>query len=529
MKLCGFRHLSLTFLAVVLSVSLLLPACSSRARGTSDKGSAPRPSPHPSPPALASVEKVAEVELPDHDYQMPTYVDGELFLSLGDAATDDIRNLVKYSLADKKYQTIFTSKFKPGAVPAVQANRKWLVWVDCHYVKGGGGSEGATIYVLDRRSGKQKVLSRGAYMPELSLVPEVSLWEDYVAWVEEVVNQGSKVKLCDLRTQKTQLIATSGPGTRIHLADGKLLWTDTQGGGYYRIYDLKKKTTTSISAPYSYPGCARFISSHRIFVFHWPYTTERRSPENQAFGSVDLSSKKFTPFTVGTKEKPGYLWHFDAKDHRLAVIDEGGKLWLYSFDGVQFKEHGFSPPSGYSAHSIDFSPGGELVVGWEKLAGEPPAKTMLTVLRFGPEKINLEPTILPLSKDEQQVYSQYQKKKSDAILEGLSPLTVCKLYFKAEEDQDYQTLYSLYIQDPKYGVPPREQFLREVGTDKAGRENTEKLLKRLKEKLAKVQERRLASDQVVLELTFSDSSEVLGFRLYKNQAGVWKVAWLPMQ
>lgn len=104
-----------------------------------------------------------------------------------------------------------------------------------------------------------------------------------------------------------------------------------------------------------------------------------------------------------------------------------------------------------------------------------------------------------------------------------------KLYFKAEEYQDYETMYSLYIDDPKYGVPSREQFLREVRTDKAGRENTEKLLKRLKEKLAKVQERRLASDQVVLELTFSDSSEVLGFRLCKNQAGVWKVAWLPMQ
>lgn len=119
-------------------------------------------------------------------------------------------------------------------------------------------------------------------------------------------------------------------------------------------------------------------------------------------------------------------------------------------------------------------------------------------------------------------YEQFKDTKDKQILSGLSPSEVFQLFFYAEEIQDYETQYSLFIDDEEYlkVFETYEDYLV------AKQQNPSNSL------LEKVKSGTLF-EHIIDETSASVSIEAettgLGFGLSKNKHGIWCVNWLPIQ
>ncbi len=119
-------------------------------------------------------------------------------------------------------------------------------------------------------------------------------------------------------------------------------------------------------------------------------------------------------------------------------------------------------------------------------------------------------------------YELFKVTKDKQVLSGLSPSEVFQLYFYAEELQDYETQYSLFIDDEEYlrVFETYEDFL----TAKQQNPSTG-LLEQVKA--------GTLFEYVIDETSASVSIEAettgLSFGLSKNKHGIWCVNWLPIQ
>jgi hypothetical protein len=138
---------------------------------------------------------------------------------------------------------------------------------------------------------------------------------------------------------------------------------------------------------------------------------------------------------------------------------------------------------------------------------------------------------LVLSPELSEIYNKYSKDKKDEVLRGLAPQDVCRLYFYAQSKNDYNTLYSLYLQDEVYVIPTKEEFLRDID-NKVNVENTAKLIKVLKEKVTDVQ-LEYGEGNALVKIYIDDrefwDNDYIWFNLLKTKTGIWKVQFMPMQ
>lgn len=131
--------------------------------------------------------------------------------------------------------------------------------------------------------------------------------------------------------------------------------------------------------------------------------------------------------------------------------------------------------------------------------------------------------ILPLSDELLSIYKQFKSKQDDNLLRGYGPFEIMRLYFHADAEKDYETLYALY--STEFALPSEEQFIAEYS---AGDSST--LIDRLR-----------AYDYASLYHREDDPALITGVQLhYKGQNekrvfgmtktnGIWKVNFIPFQ
>lgn len=134
--------------------------------------------------------------------------------------------------------------------------------------------------------------------------------------------------------------------------------------------------------------------------------------------------------------------------------------------------------------------------------------------------------LLDLSPKNEKVFQDYRKSKSDELLEGLKPLTICAFYFLAEEYEDYETQYALIdIREPSL-VPSKEEYLRDISVNNI--KARDKFHEKLREQLNNVETDILDNEQCLIVLTFKDGQK-RDFRLNRIEKDIWKVSYIPMQ
>jgi hypothetical protein len=129
--------------------------------------------------------------------------------------------------------------------------------------------------------------------------------------------------------------------------------------------------------------------------------------------------------------------------------------------------------------------------------------------------------ILPLSDGLLASYKEFSSKKNWNILKQYNPFEVMSLYFHADEQGDYETMYALYSHND--AMPTLEQFLKEQGKGSS-----------LGNVLRGYQFATLfyAEDDpgkpVGVQLHYTEDADSLIFQMTQED-GIWKVRYMPFQ
>lgn len=152
------------------------------------------------------------------------------------------------------------------------------------------------------------------------------------------------------------------------------------------------------------------------------------------------------------------------------------------------------------------------------------------------DEIQTRPVTLHVNNDQelylptklQPIYQEYSITKDDGLLRDLSPFEVFQLYFYAEEQEDFETQYALFIHDEMYikVFETYEEYLDAIVNPAVPIKEEDKLLSKIK--LAVLEERVISEDSAFVSIGVNDE-EGLGFGLTKSSSGVWKINWLPIQ
>ncbi|WP_436376640.1 hypothetical protein [Cytobacillus sp. BC1816] len=123
------------------------------------------------------------------------------------------------------------------------------------------------------------------------------------------------------------------------------------------------------------------------------------------------------------------------------------------------------------------------------------------------------------------VYKEFSLRGTDEILRGLSPADVFQLFLFAEETEDYYTQYALFNHDPDIEKPfPALNDYLKAKSESPSIPEEQTLLHRVKN--ADLEEVIIDESSAYISIT---EEEGFGFGLSKNNDGIWKVNWMPIQ
>jgi hypothetical protein len=138
-----------------------------------------------------------------------------------------------------------------------------------------------------------------------------------------------------------------------------------------------------------------------------------------------------------------------------------------------------------------------------------------------------------MTTQEAEGYERYAASRNESLLVRLSPIEVFRYYVQAQLERDEETMYALLIQDEGHDVPDYETYKKDISQDSELAQRTWQMWERLRMGYRLGQEiEQVESDHALIRITpmfGGTGEEVLGFQLLRNKAGVWKVAWMPMQ
>lgn len=136
-----------------------------------------------------------------------------------------------------------------------------------------------------------------------------------------------------------------------------------------------------------------------------------------------------------------------------------------------------------------------------------------------------ETNLLTLSEDESQIYQNFKQQKDPQLLKDADPIMIAKFFVKALQEKDYETEYLLYIDDPDKVKWDRNTHLTKMIPEE---ENLEKQLQKYFQHVTQV--KFVEEDANSGYLEFPLTGENLGrFQMVKNEAGIWKVKFQPLQ
>lgn len=170
-----------------------------------------------------------------------------------------------------------------------------------------------------------------------------------------------------------------------------------------------------------------------------------------------------------------------------------------------------------------------------------PAFTILLLISFGAISFSLmnhesprvareekkKPPVIKeeftLSNEENNAYQLFLKDLNEVHLKDLSPISIAKLYVKAEIDQQYDAVYALYT-DRKEHIQWTKEEDRAIPEEDRGTKET--LIKKFKN-IGEGTFIQTSDDQGYISFQGPDGE--LGFQMIKDDDGIWNVAFQPIQ
>lgn len=135
-------------------------------------------------------------------------------------------------------------------------------------------------------------------------------------------------------------------------------------------------------------------------------------------------------------------------------------------------------------------------------------------------------TDFTLTEDEIKAYNNFSKDLNEKHLENLNPISIAKLYVKADLEERYNVTYALYTDRQDFILWTKEEDENIPTSHRGTIEQKQEIYKNI-EKGKFVQ----TSDfEGYIEYQSNEISETKsGFKMVKNENGIWQVSFNPIQ
>jgi hypothetical protein len=120
------------------------------------------------------------------------------------------------------------------------------------------------------------------------------------------------------------------------------------------------------------------------------------------------------------------------------------------------------------------------------------------------------------------LYQELVKTKDENLLKGLQPKDIFNLYYHAQDNNEFETQYLLYNQDPNVG---NKLSLKEFITNANQSKKSSFII------IDELKQNQTIKEVIVDSAAYIEigSKEGLDFGLTKDQHGIWRVNWLTYQ
>lgn len=136
---------------------------------------------------------------------------------------------------------------------------------------------------------------------------------------------------------------------------------------------------------------------------------------------------------------------------------------------------------------------------------------------------------LTLSSEELEVYNKFKEKYDEEELRGLEAINVMKLYIHAGKEKDYETEWELYTKEENQLGWDKQYHMQIPDRDRPKEYSHFQNPVNIEISYDKDYAVVTWEDKYLEEYDASGRAFRFGFSLVKSKAGIWKVAFLPMQ
>ncbi|MDA2136751.1 hypothetical protein PDN64_01175 [Bacillus cereus group sp. Bc256] len=265
-------------------------------------------------------------------FYMPSNSKNKLYLPVDDKSMSGMPNkLISYNLSNKKEETIFHSQIKDANVQGVQANEKWLLWIDTDSF-----GTNSVLYVKNLINNQQSNI----YTTKKILDP--FLYDHYVSWMDIDDENGiGTIVLYDLETNTKKQIATlesyNTYSTTIHMNNNKLVYSNSNGEQTtVYTYNLKNEQVNTYEIPQKYIMKPRIVGNK---IFYTSFSSpEKQFPES--YYILDMESKNVVPFLQDdiTGEQSNSIGLVSASKDYMIFQTTDQKIFAYHINNNEYKK-----------------------------------------------------------------------------------------------------------------------------------------------------------------------------------------------
>nr|MBC9203939.1 RNA polymerase subunit sigma [Paenibacillus sp. PL91] len=143
------------------------------------------------------------------------------------------------------------------------------------------------------------------------------------------------------------------------------------------------------------------------------------------------------------------------------------------------------------------------------------------------------PTLTPtlsldfkLSFKEQEVYNNFQKDLNEQYLKELEPISIAKLYVQASLDYNNDVVYALYTDKKGHIQWTKEEDEKIPNSDRGIKEQILKTFNKIENgKFVQTSD----FEGYIEYLSSEDTESKYGFKMIKDDDGIWNVSFQPIQ
>ncbi|MFC7370604.1 hypothetical protein ACFQPF_02815 [Fictibacillus iocasae] len=128
---------------------------------------------------------------------------------------------------------------------------------------------------------------------------------------------------------------------------------------------------------------------------------------------------------------------------------------------------------------------------------------------------------------ERRIYEQFQSSLDEQLLKGLDPITVAKFYVQACITGNSKMAYALYTDRQDYVMMSEEEYLNIPVADHGTPEHLYHLFLHLEKGTFHLDDNQISGH---IQYTANENADApSGFKMIKDEDGIWNVSFMPVQ